>query len=81
MCCCLLAVTIVLTGSGDEQIGEPGYKQEGLVPFVVDAVYAMAHALHNYQREVCPQHTVCKAMLPLAGQPLLHHIRNVTFIG
>ena len=23
------------------------YKQEGVVPFVIDAVYAMAHALHD----------------------------------
>jgi hypothetical protein len=73
-----------LLQSGEEEIGkdESRYDQEGLVPFVVDAVYAMAHALHNYQEEVCPTpYEVCKAMLPLAGPHLLHHIRNVTFIG
>ena len=58
------------------------YNQEGLVPFVVDAVYAMAHALDTYQKEKCLSlGEVCKEMLPLAGPDLLKHIRNVQFIG
>ena len=33
-----------------------GYEQEGLVPFVVDAVYAMARALHNLIFDRCSSH-------------------------
>ena len=58
------------------------YSQEGLVPFVVDAVYAMAHALQDMQKGKCPRSKkVCRRMLPLAGQTLLYYIRNVSFIG
>lgn len=31
----------------------PGYKQESKVQFVIDAVYAMAHALHAAWRDLC----------------------------
>ena len=59
-----------------------GYAQEGLVPFVVDAVYAMAHAVANMHRDKCPgKKRVCKHMLPMAGPDLLHYIRNVSFTG
>jgi hypothetical protein len=30
-----------------------GYEQEGLVQFVIDSVYALAHALHNYLKSKC----------------------------
>lgn len=57
--------------------------QEGVVPFVVDAVYAMAHALHNMRTAVCadPSYELCDAMNPPAGPELLRFIRNVSFIG
>ena len=68
--------------SGREKISRREHTQEGLVPFVVDAVYAMAHALHNFHRQKCRSgDKVCDAMRPIAGSELLHHIRNVSFIG
>ena len=68
--------------TGDEKTSGSSYKQEGLVPFVVDAVYAMAHAIKNLQRAKCKNsNTVCKEMLPVASPELLEHIRNVSFIG
>ena len=44
--------------SGRERISAPAYKQEGVVPFVIDAVYAMAHALHDMINDVC-RHDNC----------------------
>ncbi|XP_076644174.1 metabotropic glutamate receptor 8 [Halictus rubicundus] len=63
------------------------YEQEGLVPFVVDAVYAMAHGVHNLIEEECVNgfgtiHSLCKKLRPAPdGHHLLQHIRNVSFIG
>ncbi|XP_067205710.1 metabotropic glutamate receptor 8-like isoform X2 [Linepithema humile] len=63
------------------------YEQEGLVPFVVDAVYAMAHAVHNVIEEECVNilgtpHFLCETLQPAPDGPrLLQHIRNVTFVG
>uniref|UniRef100_A0A1I8JPE8 G_PROTEIN_RECEP_F3_4 domain-containing protein n=1 Tax=Macrostomum lignano TaxID=282301 RepID=A0A1I8JPE8_9PLAT len=59
---------------GAEQIGlHSRYEQEGLVPMVVDAVYAMAHSLENILHRLCPS--------KLNGTVLRDHIRNVSFIG
>ncbi|XP_039310156.1 metabotropic glutamate receptor 8 isoform X2 [Solenopsis invicta] len=63
------------------------YEEEGLVPFVVDAVYAMAHGVHNVIEEECvnnlgTSHYLCESLVPAPDGPrLLQHIRNVTFIG
>jgi len=48
-----------LTGSSGLCSGkeELGHEQEGLVPFVIDAVYAMAHALHNLVLHQCCNNT------------------------
>ncbi len=70
--------------AGDEVISRrtSGYVQEGLVPFVVDAVDAMAHALHDMHRDACGRsRRICPGMLPLAGPRLLEYIRNVSFVG
>lgn len=48
--------------------------------FVIDAVYAMAHALHNMQKDLCPnQSGVCSEMT--GGKKLLKYIRSVSFNG
>ncbi|MBN3274603.1 GRM8 protein, partial [Polyodon spathula] len=69
--------------TGEEQISRDSpYEQEGKVQFVIDAVYAMAHALHNMHLDLCPGATgVCERMDPVEGRLLLHYIRAVTFNG
>lgn len=69
--------------SGQERIGiDSKYEQEGKVQFVIDAVYAMAHALHNMHRDLCPDHPgVCPQMESADGKTLLKYIRNTSFNG
>ncbi|XP_054626050.1 metabotropic glutamate receptor 7-like [Dunckerocampus dactyliophorus] len=69
--------------TGQERIGiDSKYEQEGKVQFVIDAVYAMAHALHNIQRDLCPDHPgVCPQMDSAEGKTLLKYIRNSSFNG
>uniref|UniRef100_A0A8C8MHL9 G-protein coupled receptors family 3 profile domain-containing protein n=1 Tax=Oncorhynchus tshawytscha TaxID=74940 RepID=A0A8C8MHL9_ONCTS len=66
-----------------ERIGkDSSYEQEGKVQFVVDAVYAMAHALHNMHKELCPGKVgLCSKMETINGTMLLKFIRNVNFTG
>lgn len=68
---------------GQERIGiDSKYEQEGKVQFVIDAVYAMAHALHNMHRDLCPDHPgVCPQMESVEGKTLLKYIRNTSFNG
>lgn len=48
----------------------------------VDAVYALAHALHNMTLERCGSITLCDRVRPVpSGQELLQHIRGVSFTG
>nr|XP_032822592.1 metabotropic glutamate receptor 8-like [Petromyzon marinus]XP_032822593.1 metabotropic glutamate receptor 8-like [Petromyzon marinus] len=69
--------------TGEERIGvDAPYEQEGKVPFVIDAVYAMAHALHSMHQELCPDAVgLCPRMNPVNGQELLRYIRKVNFTG
>lgn len=69
--------------SGQERIGiDSKYEQEGKVQFVIDAVYAMAHALHNMQRDLCPENSgICPEMELAGGKKLLKYIRSVSFNG
>ncbi|KAK2915570.1 hypothetical protein Q8A73_006164 [Channa argus] len=66
-----------------ERIGiDSKYEQEGKVQFVIDAVYAMAHALHNMQRDLCPENSgICPEMDLAGGKKLLKYIRSVSFNG
>lgn len=65
------------------------YEQEGLVPFVVDAVYAFAQALEDIITTDCgaesndmKKHVECvTSLLPLSGQKMLKYIHNVSFKG
>lgn len=66
-----------------ERIGQDSsYEQEGKVQFVIDAVYAMGHALHNMHKNLCPGKVgLCPRMDPVDGVELLKYIRNVNFSG
>ena len=50
--------------SGRERISAPEYKQEGVVPFVINAVYAMAHALHDMINDLCHGQHICSQVNP-----------------
>uniref|UniRef100_A0A7N6BDG2 G-protein coupled receptors family 3 profile domain-containing protein n=1 Tax=Anabas testudineus TaxID=64144 RepID=A0A7N6BDG2_ANATE len=69
--------------TGLEKVGrDSSYEQEGKVQFVMDAVYAMAHALHRMHRELCYGYPgLCPRMANIDGKELLSHIRAVRFNG
>ncbi|KAK9516195.1 hypothetical protein VZT92_024140 [Zoarces viviparus] len=69
--------------TGLEKVGRDStYEQEGKVQFVMDAVYAMAHALHHMHRELCAGYPgLCPRMANIDGKELLAHIRAVGFNG
>lgn len=71
--------------TGNENLQE-GYEQEGLVPFVIDAVYAFAHALDDIIRLKCGEEKrgdrdCVMKLLPIAGHEMLRFIHNVSFKG
>ncbi|KAJ8347825.1 hypothetical protein SKAU_G00264140 [Synaphobranchus kaupii] len=50
--------------------------------FVINAIYSMAHGLHNMQRALCPGYTgLCKAMRPIDGSKLLEFLMKTNFLG
>lgn len=50
--------------------------------FVIDAVYTMAHALHNMHKDLCPAKVgLCSRMDPIDGSLLLKYIREVKITG
>ncbi|XP_061429971.1 LOW QUALITY PROTEIN: metabotropic glutamate receptor 2-like, partial [Lethenteron reissneri] len=57
------------------------HEQEPKVMFVINAVYAMAHALHNMQRVLCPNTTrLCNAMKAIDGGRLFNDfVLNISF--
>ncbi|XP_061617462.1 glutamate receptor, metabotropic 8a isoform X6 [Phyllopteryx taeniolatus] len=70
--------------TGLEKVGrDSSYEQEGKVQFVMDAVYAMAHALHHMHRKLCHGYPgLCPRMANgIDGKELLGHIRAVNFNG
>ncbi|KAJ8265082.1 hypothetical protein COCON_G00141810 [Conger conger] len=69
--------------TGEERISRHSpYEQEGKVQFVIDAVYAMAHALHSMHLDLCGEASgVCEKMDPVEGRMLLKYIRAVNFNG
>ena len=79
--CKLLSLGLL---AGLEKVGrDSSYEQEGKVQFVMDAVYAMAHALHRMHRELCYGYPgLCPRMANnIDGKELLSHIRAVNFTG
>ena len=69
--------------TGDENLRN-GYEQEGLVPFVIDAVYAFAHSVDDIIRSKCGDENrgdsdCIMSLLPIPGPEMLRFIRNSTF--
>ncbi|KAJ8412618.1 hypothetical protein AAFF_G00129540 [Aldrovandia affinis] len=58
------------------------YAQDTKMGFVINAIYSMAHGLHNMQRSLCPGYTgLCKAMRPIDGSKLLEFLMKTNFLG
>lgn len=78
-----VCVCFLFPCAGQERIGkDSNYEQEGKVQFVIDAVYAMAHALHHMNKDLCADYRgVCPEMEQAGGKKLLKYIRNVNFNG
>ena len=50
--------------------------------FVINAIYAMAHGLHDMHLELCPgQPGLCEAMDPIDGSKLLDYLLKTSFKG
>ncbi|KAI1905487.1 hypothetical protein AGOR_G00016710 [Albula goreensis] len=62
-------------------VDESNFEPESKIMFVVNAVYAMAHALHRMQRTLCANTTqLCDAMKALDGRQLYRdYLLNINF--
>ncbi|XP_071335420.1 metabotropic glutamate receptor 1 isoform X2 [Trachinotus anak] len=67
--------------SGNESLHE-NYMQDSKMGFVINAIYAMAHGLHDMHKELCPGQTgLCEAMDPIDGSKLLDYLLKTSFRG
>ncbi|XP_062323178.1 metabotropic glutamate receptor 1 isoform X3 [Osmerus eperlanus] len=67
--------------SGNESLHE-NYVQDSKMGFVINAIYAMAHGLHDMHSELCPdQPGLCEAMDPIDGSKLLGYLLKTSFRG
>ncbi|KAM3861429.1 LOW QUALITY PROTEIN: metabotropic glutamate receptor 1-like [Diretmus argenteus] len=67
--------------SGNESLHE-NYVQDSKMGFVINAIYAMAHGLHDMHTEICPPGTgLCEAMDPIDGSKLLDYLLKTSFRG
>uniref|UniRef100_A0A673AHB7 Metabotropic glutamate receptor 1 n=1 Tax=Sphaeramia orbicularis TaxID=375764 RepID=A0A673AHB7_9TELE len=58
------------------------YIQDSKMGFVINAIYAMAHGLHDMHKELCPGHPgLCEAMDPIDGSKLLDYLLKTSFRG
>ncbi|KAJ8353215.1 hypothetical protein SKAU_G00207820 [Synaphobranchus kaupii] len=61
---------------------EENYVQDSKMGFVINAIYAMVHGLHDMHRELCPGHKgLCNAMDPVDGSKLLDFLLKTSFAG
>lgn len=66
---------------GNESLQE-NYVQDSKMGFVINAIYAMAHGLHDMHEELCPGQTgFCDAMNPIDGSKLLDYLLKTSFRG
>ncbi|KAM7367864.1 hypothetical protein PAMP_014133 [Pampus punctatissimus] len=67
--------------SGNESLHE-NYVQDSKMGFVINAIYAMAHGLHDMHKDMCPGQTgLCEAMDPIDGSKLLEYLLKTSFGG
>ncbi|XP_022100465.1 metabotropic glutamate receptor 1-like [Acanthaster planci] len=68
--------------TGNESLAEH-YSQDTKMGFIINAIYTMAHGLHDMHRALCPENTVglCPEMKPVDGTVLLRYLFNVSFRG
>ncbi|XP_053736161.1 metabotropic glutamate receptor 1 isoform X2 [Synchiropus splendidus] len=61
---------------------QENYIQDSKMGFVINAIYAMAHGLHDMHKELCPGQTgLCEAMDPIDGSKLLDYLLKTSFRG
>ncbi|XP_016347287.1 metabotropic glutamate receptor 1b isoform X2 [Sinocyclocheilus anshuiensis] len=61
---------------------EDNYVQDSKMGFVINAIYAMAHGLHDMHEHLCPGHVgLCDAMDPIDGSKLLDFLLKTSFTG
>ncbi|XP_012677861.2 metabotropic glutamate receptor 1b isoform X2 [Clupea harengus] len=61
---------------------EDNYVQDSKMGFVINAIYAMAHGLHDMHQYLCPGVVgLCEAMDPIDGSKLLEFLLKTTFAG
>ncbi|XP_065314843.1 metabotropic glutamate receptor 3-like isoform X2 [Gordionus sp. m RMFG-2023] len=67
----------------NQVIDDSNYMQEGKTQFIIDAVYAMAHALHKFQQDRCRRKRgACKELKKMDGAELFKgYILNMSFIN
>ena len=71
------------------QNSNPGYSHRNIVPYIIDAVYAFAHAIQNFLDNNCDRpirwnrtEQQCDGMkYPLTGANLLGYLYDVSFTG
>ncbi|XP_061602335.1 metabotropic glutamate receptor 1 isoform X2 [Cololabis saira] len=67
--------------TGNESLNE-NYIQDSKMGFVINAISAMAHGLHDMHKELCPGQTgLCEAMDPIDGSKLLDYLLKSSFRG
>nr|XP_015824998.2 metabotropic glutamate receptor 1 isoform X1 [Nothobranchius furzeri]XP_054597741.1 metabotropic glutamate receptor 1 isoform X1 [Nothobranchius furzeri] len=61
---------------------EDNYVQDSKMGFVINAIYAMAHGLHDMHSDLCPGHLgLCDDMKPVDGSHLLEFLLKTSFMG
>ncbi|XP_026089058.1 metabotropic glutamate receptor 1 isoform X3 [Carassius auratus] len=72
----------ICTGDLGNESLKDNYVQDSKMGFVINAIYAMAHGLHDMHQELCPDHVgLCEAMDPIDGSKLLDYLLKTSFTG
>ena len=67
--------------AGNENLSDD-FTPDAKLGFVVNAVYTMAYALDQMQRDLCSHTTgLCSKMRPVNGTLFLEYLKNVSFLS